>query len=32
VDAIDAKADALVFDRTVTLRDAWARIAGKGQK
>jgi len=32
VDAIDAKADALVFNRTVTLRDAWARIAGKGQK
>jgi glutaminyl-tRNA synthetase len=32
VDAVDSKADSLVFNRTVTLRDAWARIAEKGQK
>jgi glutaminyl-tRNA synthetase len=32
VDSVDSKADSLVFNRTVTLRDAWARIAEKGQK
>jgi glutaminyl-tRNA synthetase len=32
LDAVDSKADSLVFNRTVTLRDAWARIAEKGQK
>jgi glutaminyl-tRNA synthetase len=26
VDAVDAAADRLVFNRTVTLRDSWARI------
>jgi glutaminyl-tRNA synthetase len=31
VDAVDSKADSLVFNRTVTLRDAWARIAEKGR-
>jgi glutaminyl-tRNA synthetase len=31
VDAVDAKADTLVFNRTVTLRDAWARIKEKGR-
>ncbi|MFH1081580.1 MAG: glutamine--tRNA ligase/YqeY domain fusion protein [Pseudomonadota bacterium] len=29
VDAVDSKADSLVFNRTVTLRDTWARIAEK---
>jgi glutaminyl-tRNA synthetase len=32
VDAVDSKTDSLVFNRTVTLRDAWARIAEKGHK
>ena len=32
VDAVDSKTESLVFNRTVTLRDAWARIAEKGQK
>jgi glutaminyl-tRNA synthetase len=32
VDAVDSKADSPVFNRTVTLRDAWARIAEKGHK
>jgi glutaminyl-tRNA synthetase len=32
VDAVDSSADSLVFNRTVTLRDAWARIAEKGKK
>ncbi|MBA4397292.1 MAG: glutamine--tRNA ligase [Syntrophus sp. (in: bacteria)] len=32
VDAVDSREDSLVFNRTVTLRDAWARIAGKGHK
>jgi glutaminyl-tRNA synthetase len=30
-DAVDSQAGALVFNRTVTLRDAWARIAEKGR-
>jgi glutaminyl-tRNA synthetase len=29
-DAGDSRADALVFNRTVTLRDSWAKIAAKG--
>jgi glutaminyl-tRNA synthetase len=29
VDA-DARADAPVFNRTVTLKDSWAKIAGRG--
>ena len=29
VDSIDSTAKALVFNRTVTLRDAWAKIAGR---
>ncbi len=31
-DAVDSRAGSLVFNRTVTLRDAWARIAEKGHK
>jgi glutaminyl-tRNA synthetase len=31
-DAVDSKADSLVFNRTVTLRDAWVKIAEKGHK
>jgi glutaminyl-tRNA synthetase len=31
VDAKDSKTDALVFNRTVTLRDTWAKIL-KAQK
>jgi len=30
VDSIDSKPDALVFNRTVTLRDSWAKIEKKG--
>ena len=30
VDAVDSKAGALVFNRTATLRDSWAKIAAKG--
>jgi glutaminyl-tRNA synthetase len=30
VDTVDSSREALVFNRTVTLRDAWAKIAGKG--
>lgn len=30
VDAKDSKPDRLVFNRTVTLRDSWAKIASKG--
>ncbi|HAA05168.1 MAG TPA: glutamine--tRNA ligase, partial [Syntrophobacteraceae bacterium] len=26
VDSVDSKSDALVFNRTVTLRDTWAKI------
>jgi len=26
LDAVDSKAEALVFNRTVTLRDTWAKI------
>jgi len=29
-DAVDSKAGSLVFNRTVTLRDSWAKIAAKG--
>lgn len=29
VDTVDSTATALVFNRTVTLRDAWAKIAGR---
>ena len=29
VDSVDSKSDALVFNRTVTLRDAWAKIQKK---
>jgi len=29
-DAVDSKAGNLVFNRTVTLRDSWAKIAAKG--
>jgi glutaminyl-tRNA synthetase len=29
-DALDSKAGALVFNRTVTLRDSWAKIAARG--
>jgi len=28
-DAVDSKPDALVFNRTVTLRDSWAKVKGK---
>ena len=31
VDSNDSSDDALVFNRTVTLRDSWAKIAGKGK-
>jgi glutaminyl-tRNA synthetase len=31
VDAIDSNEDSLVFNRTVTLRDVWTRIAEKGR-
>jgi glutaminyl-tRNA synthetase len=31
VDSVDSRADALVFNRTVTLRDTWAKIS-KGEK
>ena len=31
-DAVDSRSDSLVFNRTVTLRDAWAKIAEKGHK
>jgi glutaminyl-tRNA synthetase len=30
VDAVDSKPGEPVFDRTVTLRDAWANIVKKG--
>jgi glutaminyl-tRNA synthetase len=32
VDTVDSSVDSMVFNRTVTLRDAWARIAEKGHK
>ena len=32
VDSVDDKDKILIFNRTVTLRDAWARIAEKGDK
>ncbi|MEK6654287.1 MAG: glutamine--tRNA ligase, partial [Thermodesulfobacteriota bacterium] len=32
VDSADYKDKVLIFNRTVTLRDAWARIAEKGDK
>jgi glutaminyl-tRNA synthetase len=32
VDAVDSKVGALVFNRTVTLRDTWAKIEQKSQK
>jgi glutaminyl-tRNA synthetase len=32
VDTVDSKPDALVFNRTVTLRDTWARIERSQQK
>jgi glutaminyl-tRNA synthetase len=32
VDAVDSSIDSMVFNRTVTLRDAWARIAEKGHQ
>jgi glutaminyl-tRNA synthetase len=32
VDTADSSIDSMVFNRTVTLRDAWARIAEKGHK
>jgi glutaminyl-tRNA synthetase len=32
VDSIDSSDDALVFNRTVTLRDSWAKIAEKEKK
>jgi len=31
VDPVDSSDKALVFNRTVTLRDSWAKIAGKGK-
>ncbi len=31
IDAVTSSTNALVFNRTVTLRDAWAKIAGKGK-
>jgi glutaminyl-tRNA synthetase len=31
VDAKDASAKNLVFNRIVTLRDSWAKISGKGK-
>jgi len=30
VDSVDSSGKALVFNRTVTLRDTWAKISGKG--
>jgi glutaminyl-tRNA synthetase len=32
VDSVDSKPGALIFNRTVTLRDAWARIQKAGKK
>jgi len=32
VDAVDSRSDALVFNRTVTLRDTWAKILKSQQK
>ncbi len=32
VDPVDSRDSALVFNRTVTLRDSWAKIAGKGEQ
>jgi glutaminyl-tRNA synthetase len=32
VDLVDSSEKALVFNRTVTLRDSWAKIAEKGKK
>jgi glutaminyl-tRNA synthetase len=32
VDSVDSSDDVLVFNRTVTLRDSWAKIAGKEKK
>ena len=32
VDSVDSSDKALVFNRTVTLRDSWAKIAGRGNK
>ncbi len=32
VDTVDSSADALVFNRTITLRDSWAKITGKENK
>jgi len=31
VDAVDSTKDRLVFNRTVTLKDAWAKIQKKGK-
>lgn len=31
VDRVDSSADGLVFNRTVSLRDSWAKIAGKAK-
>jgi glutaminyl-tRNA synthetase len=31
-DSEESKPGALVFNRTVTLRDTWAKIAGKGKR
>jgi glutaminyl-tRNA synthetase len=31
VDAVDSSANRLVFNRTVTLRDTWAKIMDKEQ-
>jgi glutaminyl-tRNA synthetase len=30
VDAVDSKENALVFNRTVSLKDTWAKISNKG--
>jgi glutaminyl-tRNA synthetase len=32
VDTVDSSSDAFVFNRTITLRDSWAKIADKGNK
>jgi glutaminyl-tRNA synthetase len=32
IDPVDSSAKALVFNRTVTLRDSWAKIASQGKK
>jgi glutaminyl-tRNA synthetase len=32
VDTADSSSDTLVFNRTITLRDSWAKIADKGNK